>query len=393
MKPLRILKHNAIDIFPNSLQGENFKVNSAQNRTVCINIWGFKRCFDEKKFRLKEPGKKSSKKCLTLLLAYTLALSTRRKTMTQWYVKDLSKLIDISVQTLHHYDHIGLLKPSARLSNGYRVYSEKDLLKLQQIIALKFFGFELSQIKTLLANDSGALEQFSVQAKLLEKKAASLLDASSALKQIISGVADNQSIPWETIIQLIEVYRMTQQLEHAWVKEILTPDELRQYASFESELKSHSTPEQKVAFEKTWANLVDEMKHHLDKDPASAIGIAIGKKCMDWINSVYGKKYAHLRTKKFEKGFAQGKGLEEVGLTPAIVSWMDKAMDAYWKDRIYGILNQIGSDVPNERILNLWTNMLDEMYGEDDARRKEIHTRVLSDENISKQAKEWLKSL
>lgn len=70
--------------------------------------------------------------------------------MTQWFVKDLSQLTGVSVQTLHHYDRIGLLKPSLRLANGYRVYSEKDLLKLQQIIALKFFGFELSQIKTLL---------------------------------------------------------------------------------------------------------------------------------------------------------------------------------------------------------------------------------------------------
>ena len=59
--------------------------------------------------------------------------------MTHWYVKTLSKLTGVSVQTLHHYDRIDLLKPSLRLSNGYRVYSEKDLLQLQQIIALKFF--------------------------------------------------------------------------------------------------------------------------------------------------------------------------------------------------------------------------------------------------------------
>ncbi|MDF3054979.1 MAG: transcriptional regulator, MerR family, mercury resistance [Gammaproteobacteria bacterium] len=71
--------------------------------------------------------------------------------MAEWYVKDLSKLTGVSVQTLHHYDRIDLLKPSIRLSNGYRIYSEKDLLRLQQVIALKFFGFELSQIKALLA--------------------------------------------------------------------------------------------------------------------------------------------------------------------------------------------------------------------------------------------------
>ena len=91
--------------------------------------------------------------------------------MTLWYVKDLSKLTGISVQTLHHYDRIALLKPSLRLSNGYRLYSEQDLLKLQQIIALKFFGFELSKIKALLTDRAGALEHFSVQAQFLERKA------------------------------------------------------------------------------------------------------------------------------------------------------------------------------------------------------------------------------
>ena len=49
--------------------------------------------------------------------------------MTQWYVKELSKLTKVSVRTLHHYDKIGLLTPSIRLENNYRVYSETDLLK------------------------------------------------------------------------------------------------------------------------------------------------------------------------------------------------------------------------------------------------------------------------
>ena len=240
---------------------------------------------------------------------------------------------------------------------------------------------------------NSAIEHFSAQAKLLERKAMMMLDAVNALKQIISSVVDDKSIPWETIIQLIEVYRMTQQLEHSWVKEIFTPDELKQYAVFETELKSNSTPEQKAAFEKKWANLVAEMKSNLGKDPTSSLGISMGKKCMDWINSVYGKKYAHLRTKKFEKGFAEGKGLGEVGLTPEIVSWMDKAMDAYWRDRIYGILNQVGTGVPDKTIFKLWKEVLDDMYGEDDSRKKEIYSLALTDEKVSKKAKEWLKTL
>lgn len=70
--------------------------------------------------------------------------------MTQWFVKDLSKLTGVSVQTLHHYDRIGLLTPSLRRANGYRVYSEKDLLKLQQIIALKFLVLSYHKLKPYL---------------------------------------------------------------------------------------------------------------------------------------------------------------------------------------------------------------------------------------------------
>lgn len=313
--------------------------------------------------------------------------------MTQWYVKDLSKLTGVSVQTLHHYDRIDLLKPSLRLSNGYRLYSEKDLLQLQQIIALKFCGFELAQIKELLSSNAGALEHFSAQARILEQKANALLDASSALKKVLSEVNDDKSIPWETIIKLIEVYRMTKQLEHSWVKEIFTPEELKQYANFEVELKTNSTPEQKSAFEKNWADLLAEISNNLKNEPNSVIGIAIGKKCMLWLNGVYGKKYAHLRTKKLEKGFAEGKGLEETGLTPEIVSWMDQAVNAYWRDRIYGILNKVGSGVADETLCKLWNEALDDMYGEDNGRKKEIYNVVLADNKVSAEAKEWLKEL
>jgi DNA-binding transcriptional MerR regulator len=313
--------------------------------------------------------------------------------MTKWYVKDLSKLTGISVQTLHHYDHIDLLKPSIRLSNNYRLYSENDLLKLQQIIALKFFGFKLSQIKKLLNSDNQALEHLEIQAQFLEQQAKNLLDASGALRTIISDVKDDKSIPWETIIKIIEVYRMTQQLEHSWVKEIFTPEELKQYAAFEAELKTNSTPAQKAEFEKNWTNLVERIHRNLDNDPKSAAGIAIGKECMLWINGVYGKKYAHLRTKKFEQGFAEGKGLEEAGLTPEIVAWMDKAIDAYWRDRIYGILNKVGSGVSDEEIFHLWNEVLDDMYGEENARKKELYDVALADEKVSEKAKEWLRTL
>ncbi|MBS0185607.1 MAG: MerR family transcriptional regulator [Proteobacteria bacterium] len=308
--------------------------------------------------------------------------------MSKWYVKDLSKLTGVSVQTLHHYDRINLLKPSLRLTNKYRLYSEKDLLRLQQIIALKFFGFNLSQIKILLTENVDINDHFSAQAKFLEEKAEALLEASKTLKALISECPSNKSIPWKTILKLIEVYQMTQKLEHSWVKDIFTPDELKQYATFQAELN----PEQEPIFKQKWSDLVSKIQDNLEIDPKSNVGIALGKECMCLINELYGKKYAHLRTKKFEKGFAEGKGLEEVGLTPETVSWLDKAMDAYWRDRIYGIFDKVGK-VPSETISKLWDETLDDMYGDNPDPKKALCLVALEDKKISKDAKEWLKSI
>ncbi|MGE3919853.1 MAG: MerR family transcriptional regulator [Gammaproteobacteria bacterium] len=172
--------------------------------------------------------------------------------MKQWYANELSKLSKVSVRALHHHDCIGLLKPSLRQSNGYRLYSEKDLLKLQQIIALKFFGFKLSEIKTLLNNNNDMIKNFSLQAKLLHEMAAALLEATSILKCITAKCSDNKSIPWEKIIELIEVYHMSQQIEHSWVKEVLNSEELKQYAKFEADLKARSSAKANAWLKKTF---------------------------------------------------------------------------------------------------------------------------------------------
>src|SRR5258707_4292793 len=67
---------------------------------------------------------------------------------------EFAKLAGVTVRTLHHYDRIGLLKPSGYTSVGFRLYCKEDLVRLQQIVTLKFIGFSLSQIRDLLNRDS-----------------------------------------------------------------------------------------------------------------------------------------------------------------------------------------------------------------------------------------------
>jgi DNA-binding transcriptional MerR regulator len=310
--------------------------------------------------------------------------------MTQWYVKELSKLTDVSVQTLHHYDRIGLLTPSVRLANGYRLYSEKDLLKLQQIIALKFFGFELSQIKKLLNTEVDVIDHFADQSSFLEEKAKILFEASQTLKNIVSECSHDKSIPWETIIQLIEVYRMTQQLEKTWAGKVFTPDELKIYAHFEKEIKNRFTEREINSFRSEWETVTKLVNANLDKDPSSDFGIALGKRCMDCVNDFYGRKYVSLRNSIWEKGFKNGLVDHENPLSQESFAWLDKAISSYYRSRILKILNQVEM-LPNDSLMQQWEELLIDMHGDELEPRNHIFELLLKDERVSEVAKNWLR--
>jgi len=65
-------------------------------------------------------------------------------------VRQLSRLAGVTPRTLHHYDAIGLLKPSRVGANGYRYYGEESLLRLQQILFYKELGLPLEEIKEIV---------------------------------------------------------------------------------------------------------------------------------------------------------------------------------------------------------------------------------------------------
>ncbi|WP_461149921.1 MerR family transcriptional regulator [Spirosoma pulveris] len=70
--------------------------------------------------------------------------------MREYSVKKLAKLAGVSVRTLHHYDRLGLLKPSIRTEARYRLYGEKELIRLQQILFYRELDFSLTDIKAVL---------------------------------------------------------------------------------------------------------------------------------------------------------------------------------------------------------------------------------------------------
>lgn len=91
--------------------------------------------------------------------------------MKTYTVSQLAKIAGVSVRTLHHYDHIGLLSPSGRTEAGYRLYMEDELLRLQQILFFKELEVPLGEIKAILDNpDFDQIKALQSHRRLLAKR-------------------------------------------------------------------------------------------------------------------------------------------------------------------------------------------------------------------------------
>jgi len=106
-------------------------------------------------------------------------------------IGEIAKKADVTVRTLQYYDKEGLLAPSAQSEGGYRLYSEKDMAKLVQILMMKELGFPLNEIKkrlTSLDNKTDVENILTEQAAHIRDKVKILLeslDAIEALKEEI----------------------------------------------------------------------------------------------------------------------------------------------------------------------------------------------------------------
>lgn len=103
-------------------------------------------------------------------------------------VKEISELTGISVRTLHYYDEIGLLKPTDKSEAGYRLYDDKALETLQQILFFREFDIPLKEIKTVM--DNPALERnqiLQMQRKMLVAKKERMERLISSIDDILKG--------------------------------------------------------------------------------------------------------------------------------------------------------------------------------------------------------------
>ncbi len=113
-------------------------------------------------------------------------------------VSEVARLAHVSVRTLHHYDEIGLCRPSARSEAGYRLYAPKDLERLQQVLFFRELDFPLDEIARMLADPGfDVTVALRMQRQLLYDKAARIRALIAAVEAALSAREEGKTMSHE----------------------------------------------------------------------------------------------------------------------------------------------------------------------------------------------------
>ncbi|ASA20605.1 MerR family transcriptional regulator [Paenibacillus donghaensis] len=169
-------------------------------------------------------------------------------------VGELAEKMGITVRTLQYYDKEGLLRPSATSVGGRRLYTQKDMVKLHQILSMKFLGFSLAEIKNQVISLDTAAEVLQVleqQKRVIEQQIVHLSEAHTAISLLQAEVGQMQEVDFSKYADIVALLR--QKNDAYWVVKLLDDKLL-------THIKERYTgsPEQGAALFERWQRMCDD---------------------------------------------------------------------------------------------------------------------------------------
>lgn len=150
---------------------------------------------------------------------------------------------------MRFYDQQELLPPSQVSEAGYRLYTDQDLVALQQILSLKFLGFSLDEIKLLRRTGPPRLREVLAQQKaMMLEKHAHLADIIRAIEETERALQTGLE-HWDALVKVIQAIQMDQ--DNDWTKKYLTPEQREQMARL-SEQSYSDEARRKLAARGAW---------------------------------------------------------------------------------------------------------------------------------------------
>lgn len=126
-----------------------------------------------------------------------------------WKVGELAKMAGITIRTLRFYDQIGLFSPSGHSPTGYRLYTETDISRLQQILSLKELGLALEEIKVVMAGDQLSLQDIiALQIDRLKENIRIQQKLLHELENVSSRMQRDEALTVEHFMNIMRTMRM-----------------------------------------------------------------------------------------------------------------------------------------------------------------------------------------
>jgi len=205
-------------------------------------------------------------------------------TKETYRVLEFAKLAGVTVRALHHYDRLGLLKPKQRTRSGYRLYTNRDFARLEQIAVLKFLGIPLKQIRGLLEADSKMPVVLERQQKVLAEKRRQLDKAIRAIGNAQYAIQSRGEPDWK-LFQFI-VREIEMQNSQEWKGQYFSAEAKAKVAErqrlWSPELQERTTK----AWQGLYADVEDCMK--AGEDPAGSKAQALATRWRELVNQFTG---------------------------------------------------------------------------------------------------------
>ena len=178
-------------------------------------------------------------------------------------VGSLAQALGLTVRTLHHYDRIGLVRPSTRTGSGHRLYDRSDVERLYQVLALRQLGLGLGDIAGVLAGTDSLSVVLGAHQDRLQQQLHSLQELHRDVAALRRTVQQSPPACTKDFLELIRKVVMVDQT----VEEHFTPEQL---AELEQRRQQH--PGEAEQTQQDWAELMAEVDAAIGSgvDPTSA---------------------------------------------------------------------------------------------------------------------------
>lgn len=233
-------------------------------------------------------------------------------------IGQLSKKTGITVRTLDYYDEVGLVVPSSATDGGHRLYSENDVLQLQQVLALKYMGFSLQQIKKILKESSVSWQRsLNQQLEMVRQQQLRLKSLEKALEGVLYSIEFEGEVKWPIIFETFRLFHHDPECVSRMYERYFDTEEVKDILHLNNSLTKEDL--------RKWHHIIQEIQAHLHEDPGSEPVQTLIGKWLEQVQNMFGSDESRL-DKMWEVVKDQKDGIAFYPMNAEVIHFIERAI-------------------------------------------------------------------